>query len=100
MACRDCGPAAKAVQNCKVFTFPLGQGEVDIVFRGTMTREDITEQFPAFQDFAQHAMEHMVPTREEQRKNHAPTPQPTIEELRRQLAVAEQRARERSLANG
>lgn len=65
MACRDCGPAAKAVQHCKVFTFPLGQGEVDIVFRGPMAREDVTDGLPAHADYAMHVMAHLVPTRHE-----------------------------------
>lgn len=65
MACRDCGPAAKAVANCKTFTFPLGGGEVDIVFRGAFAKEDVTDGLPAFADFAMHTMAHLAPTRAE-----------------------------------
>lgn len=65
MGCRDCGQAAKAVANCKTFTFPLGGGEVDIVFRGAFAKEDVTDGMPAFADFAMHTMAHLAPTREE-----------------------------------
>lgn len=65
MGCRDCGQAAKAVANCKTFTFPLGGGEVDIVFRGAFAKEDVTDGLPAFADFAMHTMAHLTPTRAE-----------------------------------
>lgn len=74
MACKDCGQQARAVQPCRTFTFPLGtSGEVDLVFRGSPTQEDITEGLPAFADFAMHAMTHLVPKRGEQ----APSPPQT-----------------------
>lgn len=67
MACKGCGPSAGPVPFVRTFTFPLGtSGEVDLIVRGDVTKEDISGYLQPAIGFAETTLLALSPTRAEQ----------------------------------
>lgn len=59
MACAGCGGQATQAGPCRVFSFPLGKGTVDLVLRGELQSDDL-KPLSEYLDFAERVVRTMV----------------------------------------
>jgi hypothetical protein len=63
MACKDCGQQAARQEPCRTFTFPLGAGQVEVIVRGLVTRDDLNAGYDRSVDFVTSILRDTLPAR-------------------------------------